>query len=185
MGDMVLYEYLCALRISRSLYLCCFASFTIVKMWNSTNAAPWSNYSHDVCDSWTTQAWQDWKWQSHSTYFPFLNCVIFEESGVCNLIYNKGPSSLFTVRFWQWKRLSVDIRRKIDPLKTDHSDFLWHIASNNILPNHIVFVTCLVNNRCRLTVKCLLTGPSQQCREKILKKINNTRNKCTMSNDGL
>ena len=38
----------------------------------------------------------------------------------------------------------------------------------NLYPksNQMLFVTCLVNNRCRLPVKCLLTGPSQQCREK-------------------
>ena len=37
--------------------------------------------------------------------------------------------------------------------------------------NHMLFFTCLVNNRCRLTVKCLLMGPSQQCREKNNRKI--------------
>ena len=52
-GDIVLHECLCALRISRSLYLCCFGSFTIIKMWNSTHAAPWSNYSYDGRDSYT------------------------------------------------------------------------------------------------------------------------------------
>ena len=47
----------------------------------------------------------------------------------------------------------------------------------------MLFVTCFVNNRCRRTVKCLLTGPSQQGRERMYN--NNTRNKYTMSNDNL
>jgi hypothetical protein len=37
--------------------------------------------------------------------------------------------------------------------------------------NPIVFVKYFVNYRCRLTVKCLLTGPSQWCRERKEKKI--------------
>ena len=32
--------------------------------------------------------------------------------------------------------------------------------------NQILFVTSVVKKRCGLTVKILLTGPSQQCREK-------------------
>lgn len=48
-------------------------------------------------------------------------------------------------------------------LFSDWRDCLWNIW------NQIVLVTCLVNNRCfpsRLTVKSLLTDPSQQCRER-------------------
>ena len=31
--------------------------------------------------------------------------------------------------------------------------------SDNVKSNHILFVTCFVDNRCRITGKCLLTGP--------------------------
>jgi hypothetical protein len=53
-GNIVLCECLC---ISRTLYLYCFGSFTIIQMWNSTHAAPWSNYSYDGRDSFHTKRW--------------------------------------------------------------------------------------------------------------------------------
>jgi hypothetical protein len=39
--------------------------------------------------------------------------------------------------------------------------------------NKMLFFTCFVNNKWTQTVKCLLTGPSQQCRYKIKYKIEN------------
>ncbi|XP_031685460.1 granzyme A isoform X2 [Oncorhynchus kisutch] len=52
MWDIVSYECLCVRCSSRLLYRRrCFLSFTIIKMWDSTHAAPWSNYSYDGRDN--------------------------------------------------------------------------------------------------------------------------------------
>ena len=47
-----------------------------------------------------------------------------------------------------------------------HCESTSSYLSPEIKSYQILFFTCFVNNRCRLKVKCLLKGPSQQCREK-------------------
>ena len=113
----------------------------------------------------------------HNTACTYLErgrgcCLFWQTSGlgrwcsVSNNYSNAGGQDgvvLFNIYAQQLVHVLLLILPQLIPLRSRS------VLSTSIpykVSNQIVLVTCFVNNRCRLTVKCLFTGPSQQRREK-------------------